>query len=73
MVSPIDDRIAFVAAPRATKRFGFGTRFKMYRQLRREAKAWNRRMNRDHIKINWKFDRKAALRKFDYKRNLVPD
>ena len=37
--------------------------------LRREAKAWNRRMNRDRIKIDWKFDRKAARRKFGYKRN----
>jgi hypothetical protein len=32
--------------------------------LRQEAKAWNRRMNRDRIKINWKFDRRAARRKF---------
>ena len=38
------------------------------KSLRREAKAWNRRMNRDRIKINWKFDRTAARRKFDYKR-----
>jgi hypothetical protein len=37
------------------------------KSLRREAKAWNRRMNRDHIKINWKFDRTAARRKFGYK------
>jgi hypothetical protein len=37
--------------------------------LRREARAWNRRMNRDRIKINWRFDRKAARRKFGYKRN----
>ena len=36
--------------------------------LRREACAWNRRMNRDRVKINWKFDRKAARRKFGYKR-----
>ena len=35
--------------------------------LKREAKAWNRRMNRDRIKINWKFDRKAARRKSGYK------
>jgi DDE superfamily endonuclease len=35
--------------------------------LRREARAWNRRMNRDRIKIEWKFDRKAARRKFGYK------
>jgi hypothetical protein len=37
--------------------------------LRREARAWNRRMNRDRVKINWKFDRKAVRRKFGYKRN----
>ena len=36
--------------------------------LRQEARAWNRRMNRDRVKINWKFDRKAARRKFDYKK-----
>ena len=37
--------------------------------LRREAKAWNRRINRDRVKIAWKFDRKTARRKFGYKRN----
>jgi hypothetical protein len=37
--------------------------------LRREVRAWNRRMNRDRIHINWKFDRRAARRKFGYKRN----
>ena len=36
--------------------------------LRREAKAWNRRINRDRVKIAWKFDRKAARRKFGYKK-----
>jgi hypothetical protein len=36
--------------------------------LRQEAEAWNRRMNRDRVKIAWKFDRKAARRKFGYKR-----
>lgn len=35
--------------------------------LGREAKAWNRRMNRDRVKIAWKFDRKAARLKFGYK------
>ena len=35
--------------------------------LRREAKAWNRRVNRARVKINWKFDRRAARRKFFYK------
>jgi len=37
--------------------------------LRREGRAWNRRMNRDRTKINWKFDRKAARHKFGYKKN----
>jgi hypothetical protein len=37
--------------------------------LRREARAWNRRMNRNRVKINWTFDRKSARRKFGYKRN----
>ena len=36
--------------------------------LRAEAKAWNRRMNRDRVKIAWKFDRKAARKKFSYNR-----
>jgi hypothetical protein len=39
------------------------------KNLRREAKAWNRGMNRNRVKINWKFDRKTARRKFGYKRN----
>ena len=34
--------------------------------LRRESRAWNRRVNRDQVKINWRFDRKAARRKFGY-------
>ena len=37
--------------------------------LRQEARAWNRYINRARTKINWKFDRKAARRKFSYKRN----
>ena len=36
--------------------------------LRMETLAWNRRINRHRTKINWKFDRKAARRKFGYKR-----
>jgi hypothetical protein len=35
--------------------------------LRREAKAWNRRMNRDRVRITWKFDRKTARRTFGCK------
>ena len=38
------------------------------KNLRREVRAWNRAMNRARTKINWKFDRKAARRKFAYKR-----
>ncbi len=40
--------------------------------LRRETRAWNRRMNRHCTKINWQFDRKAARRKFGYKRKSSP-
>ena len=36
--------------------------------LKAEARAWNRRANRDRVKIAWKFDRKAARRKFSYNR-----
>jgi len=36
--------------------------------LRREATAWNRRMNRDRVRITWKFDRKTARRSFGNKR-----
>jgi len=38
--------------------------------LRRETRAWNRRMNRARTKINWKFDRRAARRKFGYRTNF---
>lgn len=34
--------------------------------LKAEARAWNRRANRDQVKIAWQFDRKAARRKFGY-------
>jgi hypothetical protein len=36
--------------------------------LKAEARAWNRRVNRGRVKIDWKFDRRAARRKFGYKR-----
>ena len=35
---------------------------------RREAKAWNRRMNRNRVAINWRFGRRAARHKFGYKK-----
>jgi transposase len=34
--------------------------------LRRQTKAWNRHVNRDHIAICWKFTRKQARRKMNY-------
>jgi hypothetical protein len=37
--------------------------------LQHETRAWNRRMNRSRVRINWRFDRTAARRKFRYKRN----
>jgi len=37
------------------------------RILRAEARAWNRRINRKRVKINWTFDRKKARKKFKYK------
>lgn len=36
--------------------------------LQRETRAWNRHMNRSRTRISWTFDRKAARRKFHYKR-----
>jgi transposase len=39
--------------------------------LRREARAWNRRMNRDRVTIDWRFTRKKARQKFGYKRNHI--
>ncbi|MGQ9636141.1 MAG: transposase, partial [Bryobacteraceae bacterium] len=39
--------------------------------LRREARAWNRRMNRARVKISWQFTRKAARRKFGYRKKLL--
>ena len=33
------------------------------------TRAWNRRMNRSSVRIHWNFDRRAARRKFRYKRN----
>jgi hypothetical protein len=38
-------------------------------QLQRETRTWNRRMNRDHVTINWKFSRKKARQKFDHNRD----
>jgi hypothetical protein len=37
--------------------------------LRSETRAWTRRIRRARTKINWQFDRKAARRKFGYKKH----
>ena len=40
-------------------------------ELLRQTRAWNRKMNRDHVTINWHFTRTKARRKFGYKRNKI--
>jgi len=34
--------------------------------LKRESRAWNRKMNRERVKIDWRFTRKKARAKFGY-------
>lgn len=46
-------------------------RFPDLKTLRAEAHAWNRDINRRRTRINWTFDRKAARRKFGYKRKSI--
>jgi hypothetical protein len=36
------------------------------KMLRSETRAWNRGINRARTKINWRFDRESARRKFGY-------
>jgi DDE superfamily endonuclease len=37
--------------------------------LQRETRAWNRKINRDKTKIDWRFNRKRARQKFGYDKN----
>jgi transposase len=37
--------------------------------LQREAKAWNSKMDRNRVMINWQFTRRKARMKFGYNRN----
>ena len=37
--------------------------------LERESRAWNRQINRDRVKINWRFTRENARVKFRYMNN----
>jgi hypothetical protein len=46
-------------------------RFPDLKTLHREVHAWNRDINRRRTRINWTFDRKAARRKFCYKRKPI--
>jgi len=39
------------------------------KQLHRESSAWNRRMSRDKVHINWRFTRKHARETFRYDKN----
>ena len=39
------------------------------RDLQRETRAWDKKMNRNKVTINWRFTRKKARMKFNYKRN----
>jgi len=41
------------------------------KELSKEVRAWNRDVNRRRIRINWKFDRKSARKKFGYKRKYL--
>lgn len=41
-----------------------------FRNLRAEANAWNRRINRDRVCIDWKFSRQDAQTVFHYQTNL---
>jgi hypothetical protein len=34
--------------------------------LRRETQAWKRQVNRNQLKIDWRFDRQTARKKFNY-------
>jgi hypothetical protein len=38
-------------------------------ELQREARAWNRKVNREKLKIDWRFTRKEARQKFGYDKN----
>jgi hypothetical protein len=40
-------------------------------ELWQEVRAWNRRMNRRRVTIDWQFTRRKARTKFGYKRNQI--
>jgi hypothetical protein len=46
-------------------------RFPGLKTLAKEVRAWNCQTNRRGTRINWEFDRRAARRKFGYKRKAI--
>jgi hypothetical protein len=44
-------------------------RIPLLHELRQEAQAWNRKMNRNRVTINWNFTPRSARQKFGYHRN----
>jgi hypothetical protein len=56
--------------PLSTQRLGT-RQFPNLKTLRREIRAWNRDANLRRTRINWRFDRKAARRNFNYKRKYI--
>jgi hypothetical protein len=46
-------------------------RIPSFLDLRREARGWNRKMNRNRVTIDWQFTRRKARQKFGYKRDLI--
>ena len=67
---PLKSGTASLSTTRLLKQCLGSRRISNLKILRREVQAWNRRMNRERVTINSKFDRKAASRKFGYKRAL---
>jgi hypothetical protein len=39
--------------------------------LRRQSRAWNRKVNRDEVTINWRFTRQRPRAKFGHERNSL--
>ncbi len=46
-------------------------RIPLLRDLQSQAQAWDWRMNRDGVTINWQFTRKKARQKFRYNRTEI--
>jgi hypothetical protein len=44
-------------------------RISSLRLLKTQVRAWNRKVNRDKVRIDWQFTRKKARQKFGYDKN----